>query len=94
MSEFEDAARVESALTQAGFSAATVETHAIESRLSVDEFIADRELTSGSRYARHALGRAEWARLRQRALEEFGRRFGRELTFSRGALIGVGLRRA
>lgn len=90
MSEFEDPARLESALAQAGFSAVSVEAHAIESRLSVGQFIADRELTSGSRYARHVLGRSEWDQLRQRAHDELGKRFGRELTFSRGTLIGVG----
>lgn len=90
MAEFETPAKVERSLTQAGFVATSVETHAIESRLSPDQFIADRELTSGARYARHVLGPQEWSRLLQRARDELGERFGPELTFSRGALIGLG----
>jgi hypothetical protein len=83
-------AKVERSLIQAGFVALSVETHAIESRLSPDQFIADRELTTGSRYARHVLGPQEWNRILQRARDELTGRFGDQLTFSRGALIGVG----
>ena len=92
MSRFEDPAGVERALTHAGFARVTVEAHTIESLLSVEQFVADRELTSGARYARHVLGMEEWDRLLARARDELGRRFGRQLSFSRGALIGVGLK--
>ena len=90
LSRFGDPAGVERSLTRAGFERVTVEAHPLESRLSVAEFIADRELTTGARYARHALGVEEWGRLLGRARDELGRRFGRELQFSRGVLIGVG----
>jgi ubiquinone/menaquinone biosynthesis C-methylase UbiE len=92
MSRFEDPAGVERALTQAGFARVTVEAHTIESRLSVEQFVADRELTPTARYARHVLGVEDWERLLGRARDELGRRFGRQLSFSRGALIGVGLK--
>ena len=90
MSRFEEPGGVERSLTCAGFAKVTVETHTIESRLSVDQFVADRELTTGARYARHILGVEEWDRLLGRARDELGRRFGQELWFSRGVLIGVG----
>jgi len=90
MSVFDNAAGVESALTEAGFVAVSVGAHAIESRLSADQFIADRELTSGSRYARHLLDPSEWELLRRRAHDELDERFGARFTFSRGALVGVG----
>jgi ubiquinone/menaquinone biosynthesis C-methylase UbiE len=89
MSRFEDPPGVERSLTRAGFAKVTVEAHAIESRLSVEQFIADRELTTGARYARHVLEVEEWDRLLVRARDELGRRFGPELSFSRGVLIGV-----
>jgi ubiquinone/menaquinone biosynthesis C-methylase UbiE len=90
MLHFEDPAGVERALTGVGFTNVTVEAHSIESRLSVDQFIADRELTSGARYARYVTGPDPWNRLLDRARAELERSFGRQFTFSRGALIGVG----
>jgi hypothetical protein len=89
MSRFEDPVGVERALTHAGFAGVTVEAHAIESQLSVEQFVADRELTTGARYAHHVLGAEAWQRLLGRAPDELGRRFGRQLSFSREALIGV-----
>jgi ubiquinone/menaquinone biosynthesis C-methylase UbiE len=91
--QFEDAAGVGRALEDAGFEQVSVEAHSIESSVSVPEFIADRELTSGARYARHVLPPEEWDRLVGRAQEELGRRFGDRFTFSRGALIGLGRKR-
>jgi ubiquinone/menaquinone biosynthesis C-methylase UbiE len=93
MAQFEDAAGVERALRDAGFEQVSVEAHSIESSVSVPDFIADRELTSGARYARHVLSSKEWDHLVGRAQEELGRRFGDLFTFSRGALIGVGRKR-
>jgi ubiquinone/menaquinone biosynthesis C-methylase UbiE len=90
MAQFEDAMGVARALREAGFAEVSVESHSIESRVSVPEFIADRELTSGARYARHVLPSEEWDRLVERAQEELERRFGDRFTFSRGALIGLG----
>ena len=90
MSRFEDAGGVERALTAAGFARVAVDAHSIESQLSVEQFVADRELTTGARYARHVLGVEAWDRLLQRAREELGRRCGPRFSFSRGALIGVG----
>jgi hypothetical protein len=78
------------ALREAAFAEVSVESHSIESRVSVPEFIADRELTSGARYARHVLSSEKWGRLVERAQEELERRFGDRFTFSRGALIGLG----
>ena len=90
MAQFEDAEGVEQALKEAAFEQVSVEAHSIESTVSVPEFIADRELTSGARYARHVLSSGEWARLVERAREELRRRFGNRFRFSRGALIGRG----
>jgi ubiquinone/menaquinone biosynthesis C-methylase UbiE len=92
MSRFDEPARVERALTDAGFARVTVEAHAIESRLSVEQFVADRELTTSARYVRHVLGVEAWDRLLESVRDELGRRFGPQFLFSRGALIGVGLK--
>lgn len=89
-SSFESAAAVEYALRGAAFS--VVEAHAVtlECRLSLEQYLADRELSSGGRFARHALGDAGWARFVAHAREELGRRFGPLVSFPRGVLIGVG----
>jgi len=90
MSYFEDPANLERALIGAGFAKVTVEAHSIESRLYVDQFIADRELTTGARYARHVTRPEEWNQLLESVRAELLRQFGPEFTFSRGALLGVG----
>jgi ubiquinone/menaquinone biosynthesis C-methylase UbiE len=90
MARFEEPAGVERALTGVGFAQVVVGAHPIVSVLSVEQFLADRELTSGARYARHLIGEEDWHRLRGRARDELVRRFGARLSFSRGALIGVG----
>jgi ubiquinone/menaquinone biosynthesis C-methylase UbiE len=85
---------LERTLARTGFAAVDVHSRAVDSRMSLDEFLADRELTSAARYVRHALGEEGWRELVVRARAELGRRFGPEFTFSRGVLIGVGLRDA
>src|SRR5262245_15330630 len=80
------------ALARTGF--ASIEVHAVpmDFPMSVDEFIAGRELSSGGRFARHAVGEEGWRAFVDRARAELDRRFGPEFTFSRGVLIGVGRR--
>jgi ubiquinone/menaquinone biosynthesis C-methylase UbiE len=89
---FQESAGVEHALARAGFAAVEVHALAVDSRLSVDQFLADRALSSGSRFARHALGPEGWARLVDRARNELAGRFGPAFTFGRGVLIGIGRR--
>ena len=91
---FESTAGVESALTRAGFAGVEVRILLLECRLSLDQFLADRELSSGARFARHTLGAVAWGRFVAHAREELGRRFGSLFTFPRGVLIGLGQRAA
>jgi ubiquinone/menaquinone biosynthesis C-methylase UbiE len=91
---FESTAGVESALTRAGFAGVEVHTHLLEYRLYLEQFLADRELSSGGRFARHTLGVDDWGRFVAHAREELGRRFGPLFTFTRGVLIGLGQRAA
>jgi len=91
---FESTAGVESALTRAGFAGVETHTLLLECRLSLEQFLGDRELTAGSRFARHTLGADAWGRFVAHAREELGRRFGSIFTFPRGVLIGLGQRAA
>jgi ubiquinone/menaquinone biosynthesis C-methylase UbiE len=59
-----------------------------------DHFLADRELSSAGRFARHALGADAWSRWLARAREVLGRRFGSAFECTRGVLIGLGARAA
>src|SRR5207248_4727179 len=74
-SHFSSGENTRVALTNAGFSAARVETVEVTHRFSVEEYLADRELGSSGRFGRHVLGEAEWRRFREDARSEFGRRF-------------------
>jgi ubiquinone/menaquinone biosynthesis C-methylase UbiE len=91
---FENAAGVERALDAAGFASVEVHPVALEYKLSLEHFLSDRELSSGGRFARHAVGVEAWGRFLARAREELGRRFGSVFTFPRGVLIGLGKRAA
>jgi ubiquinone/menaquinone biosynthesis C-methylase UbiE len=89
---FQQPEGVEAALTAAGFGRVTVHTVTLEYSLPLDHFLADREISSAGRFARHTLGADGWAGFQERAREELGRRFGPLFECSRGALIGVGTR--
>jgi ubiquinone/menaquinone biosynthesis C-methylase UbiE len=88
---FESAEHVETALTEAGFSAVEVRTASFESSFPLDLYLADRELTLGGRFARHVLGPDGWARFIAKAREEL-RSFGSRFSYRRGVLIGLGHR--
>src|SRR5262249_8849888 len=92
------AARVETpaalgqALARTGFASVDVHALPVDSVVSVDAFLADRALSSGGRFARHAVGEEGWRAFMDHARAELERRFGRQFTLSRGVLIGVGRR--
>ena len=89
-SYFEEEKNVNVALTEAGF--ADVEVHMVElkCRLSLEDYLADREITSGGRYAKHILGPDIWTQLVANAREKFRQTFGSCFNYSRGAIIALG----
>lgn len=89
---FESTAGVERALIGADFAGVEVHTLALTGTISVEHFLSDRELSSGGRFARQALGADAWGRFVARARDELGRRFGSVFTFTRGVRIGLGKR--
>ena len=60
--------------------------------IALDEFLADRELSSAGRFARHALGAEAWSRWVAHARDVLGSRFGPAFWRSRRVLIGLGER--
>jgi ubiquinone/menaquinone biosynthesis C-methylase UbiE len=89
---FESAANIETALGEAGFSCVEVHKLASEWNFSLELYLADRELSSGGRFARHALGINAWDGFIANAREELHRQFGSHFSYSRGFLIGLGRR--
>ena len=87
---FEDEKNVSAALSEAGF--ADIEIHNIELKccLSLEDYLADREITSGGRYAKYILGPDIWAQLVANAREKLRRMFGSCFSYSSGAIIALG----
>jgi ubiquinone/menaquinone biosynthesis C-methylase UbiE len=87
---FSSPENVRSALLQAGFTTARSEPAELAHDCSVDEYLADRELGASGRFGRHALGDADWRRFLGTARDEFVRRFGDRVSYSRPLVLAVG----
>jgi ubiquinone/menaquinone biosynthesis C-methylase UbiE len=87
---FSSPENVKSALLAAGFTTARVVSTELAHDCSVDEYLADRELGASGRFGRHALGDAEWRRFLVTARDEFVRRFGDRVSYSRPIVLAVG----
>jgi SAM-dependent methyltransferase len=89
---FQTVENVKTALTEAGFARVQVHTMAVECSLSLDHFVADRELSSGGRFAQDALGPERWGRFAANASERLRHSFGSHLDYTRKVHIGLGHR--
>jgi hypothetical protein len=89
---FENVKNVKTALTEAGFARVEVHTFAVECSLSLERYLADRQLSSGGRFAQDALGPDRWSRFAANASERLRCSFGPHFDYSRGVLIGLGHR--
>lgn len=89
---FSQPERLEAALTDAGFSLVVSDAVEFEVTCTVDQFLEDRELSSGGRLGLHLLGPAGWARFRGAAYDMFHTRFGSSFRYPRCALVVIGRR--
>jgi hypothetical protein len=80
---------VRTALLEAGFGDVRMEVIELSHRCSLDDYLLDRELSSGGRFGRHALGEAGWRGFLERTKGEFGRRFGDRVSYERPVVLGV-----
>jgi len=87
---FSETGRLEAALAEAGFSVVQLESVELELTLTAEQFIEDRELSSGGRLASRLLGPEGWARFRSDACDVLHSRFGSSLRYRRCALVAVG----
>jgi hypothetical protein len=87
---FSSPENVRTALLEAGFTTARAVSAELAHDCSVDEYLADRELGASGRFGRHALGDPEWRRFLGTARDEFVRRFGDRVSYSRPVVLAVG----
>lgn len=78
---------LEAVLTRAGFSKVASDALDVESDVTVEQFLDDRELSSAGRLAQHLLGTDGWARFRATTGEMFHTRFGPSFRYCRRALV-------
>jgi ubiquinone/menaquinone biosynthesis C-methylase UbiE len=78
------------ALYDAGFHGVRIEVVELSFDLSVDEYLADREISSGGRFGRHALGEPGWRAFLERGRAELRQSFGDRITYRRPVVLGVG----
>ena len=81
---------VRAALVDAGFPTVRVEVIGLAHDCSVEEYLADRELSSGGRFGRHVLGDAAWRGFLERAGAEFRQKFGDRIRYERPLVLGLG----
>jgi ubiquinone/menaquinone biosynthesis C-methylase UbiE len=86
---FSQQGTLEAALTRAGFSPVGSDAVDVESDFTVEQFVEDRELSSGGRLAFHLLGADGWARFRAAASNMFHNRFGSSFRYHRRAFIVI-----
>jgi ubiquinone/menaquinone biosynthesis C-methylase UbiE len=89
-SYFSSPENVHRALIDAGFTAARVEVAELAHDCSIEDYLADRELSSSGRFGRHALGDPGWRRFLETAKDEFLGRFGDRVRYSRPLVLGLG----
>jgi ubiquinone/menaquinone biosynthesis C-methylase UbiE len=84
--------QVEEALRDAGLRSIRVERHQYRHEVSIEEYLAGREISALGRYLRGVLNDTLWDRFREQVDQEFRRRFHDPIGDSNDVLIGVALK--
>ncbi len=82
------------ALEKAGFTGVTLHSVQIEIACSIEDYLADREISSAGRCARLVLGQPRWQEFLERARGELGTRFGGRVSYRRGVVVATGTKGA
>lgn len=86
---FSSTENLQAALLEAGFNSVRSEVVQLSVDQSVEEYVADRELNSGARFAREILGEVQWQAFAEQSRAEFRRRFGERVRFDRAVVLAV-----
>jgi SAM-dependent methyltransferase len=84
---FSQPGALETVLSHAGFVQVRSVTVVVESDMTLDQFLEDRELSSSGRLGLHLLGEEGWARFRAATREKLQARLGQSFRYRRDALI-------
>ena len=84
------AGALQAAFERGGFSPLASDTVGVDIDVTVEEFIADRELNSAARLARSRAGPERWSAFRAAAREMLQGRFGPSFRYQRQAHVVVG----
>jgi SAM-dependent methyltransferase len=84
---FSQPGALETALSRAGFAQIRSDTVVVESDMTLDQFLEDRELSSSGRLGLHLLGEEGWERFRAATREKLQADFGLSFRYRRDALI-------
>jgi ubiquinone/menaquinone biosynthesis C-methylase UbiE len=87
---FSDPARLEEALRDAGLRNVRVQRREYRASMTLDDYLASREITAEGRFLRGMLSESLWQRFRDQAGETFRSRFAEPLGDTYDVLIAVG----
>lgn len=91
-SHLADPLNLRAALEEGGFTGVTLDSVQIEVACSLEDYLADREISSTGRYARLVLGQPRWQDFLDRARGELGTRFGDRVSYGRGVVVATGFK--
>ncbi len=91
---FSQRGALEEALSRAGFFTLRSDAVTVEAHLTVDQFLEDRELSSGGRLGLYLLGADGWKRLYAAARKMFQARFGSSFRYRRSAFVVIARKRS
>jgi hypothetical protein len=87
---FSKPAPLEEALREAGLRPVRVERRQHRASVSIEDYLAGREVSALGRFLQEILGRALWERFRERVEGSFRERFSDPIGDTNDVLIGVG----
>jgi len=87
---FEDEKHVRTVLMEAGFTDVQLYMVELNWQLSLEDYLADREIAASGRYAKFILGPDVWAQLLAKARGKLRHEFGSCFTYSSCANIALG----
>jgi len=87
---FAEKGNLEAALSESGFSIVHSGTVDLSLKLTIEQYVEDREINSAGRLGRHLLGNDKWTKFREKAANVLRARFGNSIPYSRQALIVIG----
>jgi len=91
-SHLADPLNLRAALEEAGFTGVTLDSVQIEIACSIEDYLADREISSTGRCARLVLGQPRWREFLEKTRGELETRFAGRVSYGRGVVLATGFK--